>query len=82
MALTNEQMKPRRFLVWAQARAKIAFITKHLEAGHTVYLCTAFRATKYSKKHIDMFKATKSGPYVARGKGWDCISFTHVEVRA
>lgn len=80
--MTNEQMKANRFYRWARARKKIAAIRKHLEQGHTVYVCTCTRATKYTAKHIDMFKAAKTGAYVQRGKGWDCIDGAKIEVHA
>lgn len=75
MALTNAQMKPRRFLDWHIARKRIAWIKAHLEAGNNVYLCTYTRATRFTPKHLagfdEWFRATKTGGYVARGKQWD-----------
>lgn len=80
MVLTNEQMKPNRFVRWAKARKRIAFIVSNLEAGKTVQLTTYTKATRYTAKHKDMFKATKGGAYVQRGKSWDCID--GVDLRA
>lgn len=77
-ALTNDQMKPNRFARWAKARARVAKIKSHLSAGGRVVVGTMTKATVYSAKHVDMFKATKSGAYVQRGKGWDCIDFCAV----
>ena len=82
MTLTNEQMKPNRFLRWHKARKKIAAIKAHLSQGHTVQIGTMTHATNYKAKHIDMFKATRSGAYVQRGKSWDCIDFCKISVLA
>lgn len=71
--MTNEQMKPGRFHQWHIARRRIAFIQKHLEAGHMIQLTTYMRATRYQRKHIGMFKATRSGAYVQSGRQWLCI---------
>ncbi len=71
--LTNDQMKERRFLRLHHAKRRVAFIHEHLNAGHTVQLTTHTKATRYTKKHIGMFKATKHGTYVQSGKKWVCI---------
>ena len=78
--MTNEQMTPRRYLRWQMARRKVAAIKSHLSQGHEVYLCTMTRAIKLTAKNIDMVKATKSGAYVQRGKGWDCIDGCGIQV--
>lgn len=71
--MTNEQMKPNRFLRWAKARKRIAWIKAQLGAGKTVQVATALKATRYTAKHLDMFKAARNGAFVQRGKNWDCI---------
>ena len=71
--MTNDQMKPGRFLRWQQARRTAARIAAHLTSGRRVLVGTCTRATVYSKRHADMFRATSSGLYVRRGKHWDCI---------
>lgn len=76
--ITNEQMKAGRFLRWHTARRKVAFIRNHLSEGRTIYISTATRITKVSAKHADMFKATKSGAYIQRGRNWDCIDFCKI----
>jgi hypothetical protein len=50
-------------------------IEDHLASGGIVVVATMTKATMYSKKHIGMFKADKSGVYVRRGKSWDCIDY-------
>lgn len=54
-------------------------IRNHLLAGGEIMVVTAYKGTMYSKKHIDMFKATQSGLYVQRGKNWDCLNFTTIK---
>jgi hypothetical protein len=73
--MTNDQMKPGRFLRWQQARRTTARITAHLESGGRVIVGTYTQATIYSKKHAALFRATNSGLYVRRGKHWDCIDY-------
>jgi hypothetical protein len=72
--MTNEEMKPGRFARWHANRVLVAKINAALEAGQIVQLTTYTHATRYTKKHLGMFKATKSGAYVQRGKRWDCIN--------
>lgn len=78
--LTNDQMKANRFYRWYKARKMISAIKKHLAEGRTVYVSTMTKATKYSAKHIDMFKASRSGAYVQSGNKWLCIDFCKVSV--
>ena len=76
MSLTNSQMKAGRFLRYALARKRVAWIKAQLAAGRIVQLITYTKATRYHARHADMFKATKAGAFVRRGKGWDCIDFS------
>jgi hypothetical protein len=76
--MTNEQMKPSRFLRLHRARRIVRFIRENLAAGHIVQITNHLRAVRYNAKHIGMFKATKSGAYVQRGKAWDCIDYCDV----
>jgi hypothetical protein len=73
--MTNEQMKPGRFLRWQQARRTAAKIDAHLASGGKVLVGTYTRVTVYSRKHADMFRATSSGLCVRRGTHWDCIDY-------
>lgn len=74
----NDKMTAGRFLRLHRSRRKVAWIVAHLEAGRSVQITTATRATRYTAKHVGMFKATKSGAYVQRGKAWDCFDFADV----
>ena len=76
--LTNAAMDQNRFGRWANARRRISWIKSNLEAGREVYVCSQTRRSKYTKKHVDMFKATKSGAYVQSGKNWLCIDFNQI----
>ena len=76
--MTNDQMKPGRFLRWQQARRTAAAIATHLASGGRVVVGTYTRATIYSRGHADMFRATCSGPYVRSGKQWDCVDYCAV----
>lgn len=80
--MTNDQMKPNRFLRWHKARKRIAFIKARLAAGAVVTVATQTHAWHYRQKHADMFKATKSGAFVQRGKRWDCIDWCSINVCA
>lgn len=71
--MTNDQMKSGRFLRWQQARRTAARIAAHLNAGGKVVVATYTRATVYSRRHTDLFRATRSGLLVRSGKHWDCI---------
>ncbi len=77
--MTNDQMKPGRFLRWHRARRAAARISAHLSAGGRVVVGTYTRATVYTRRHADLFRATREGLYVRRGKGWDCID--HCAIR-
>jgi len=71
--MTNNQMKSGRFLRWHEARRKIEWIVAMLEAGTMVQLTTYGHAMRYTRKHTEMFKATRSGAYVQSGYQWVCI---------
>ena len=73
MSLTNSKMIAGRFLRYARARKAIAWIKAQLAAGRIVQLATYTKATNYNARHADMFKATKAGAFVQRGKSLDCI---------
>lgn len=71
--MSNEQMKPNRFARWANARKTIAWIKARLEEGRIVCITNHLRSTQYSKKHVDMFVAGKTGAYVKHGKKLLCL---------
>jgi hypothetical protein len=73
--MTNDQMKPGRFLRWQQARRTAAKIAAHLASGGQVVVGTYTRATVYSSRHASLFRATNSGLYVRSGRRWDCIDY-------
>jgi len=71
--MNNDQMKPNRFAKWAKARKTIAWINARLEEGRTVCITNHMRSTQYTKKHLGMFVAGKTGSYVKHGKKLLCI---------
>jgi len=73
--LTNDQMIAGRFATWAAARRKLAKIVSTLEAGKKVIVSTYTRATRFDKRHVDMFKATRTGLYIQSGKRWECADY-------
>ena len=73
--MSNEEMKPRRYYRWALARKKVRDIRQHLEAGGTVVISTWAKHTKADKRHVDMFRSSRSGAYMQRGKNWDNIDY-------
>ncbi len=78
--ITNAEMKPSRYARWASARRKLAWITSQVNAGATVYLSSHTRATKITRKHLPLLKATKSGLLVKCGKKW--IDYTYTQITA
>ena len=77
--MDNSAMKAGRYAHWHAARKRVAFIAEHLTAGHTVVIATMTKATQFDRRHIAMFKATKSGAFVQRGKHWDCIDYCAIK---
>lgn len=73
--MSNDQMTENRFYRWAKARKLVSDIQRCLSTGGNVVLVTYTKATKYTSKHVAMFKATKSGAYVQHGKNWLCIDY-------
>lgn len=76
--ITNTQMTEGRFLRWHRARVLVGKINEALEAGAIVQLTTYTRATRYTRKHLGMFKATRTGAFVQHGKSWDCIDYCKI----
>lgn len=73
--LTNEAMKPSRWLHRYTAKNTVERIKAHLKSGGTVTLTTYLNHTEYRKPaHADLFSYSGSSMYVARGKRKDCIN--------
>lgn len=71
--LTNNQMVAGRYLRWHRARRTIADIRACLRAGGTVVVATYTHAMQFGLRHVDDFKATRSGAYRRAGRNWVCI---------
>ena len=76
--MSNEEMKAGRFLRWADARRKLAWIVGQISAGRTVLLVSGMSATKLTAKHLEQIKATRSGLYVKHGSKWLCYNFHNI----
>ena len=76
--MTHDEMKPNRFGRWCDARKKLNAILSALDSGQTVMVSTYTKATQYTTKHRNMFKATKNGLYVQHGKSWVCIDYCKI----
>lgn len=77
--MDNHQMKPNRYLRWAKARKMVGDIQAHLSSGGKVLVGTATRHTIYDNRHVDMFRATRTGAFAQRGKKWECIDFCGIQ---
>ena len=66
---------------WASSKRIVAAITTHLASGGEVVLSTAMRHVICRANHAGMFKATSSGAFIQRGKGWDCINGCKITLR-
>lgn len=76
--MTNDQMKPGRFLALHKARRMFRFIMTNLEAGNSVSVTTYTRSVNYKPKHKTMFKIVGRDVLVQRGKAWDCINLCKI----
>lgn len=76
--MTNDQMKANRYLTWANARRKLAWVKARLAEGRTVAVTTYTKQTRYKPQHADMFVARKNGLFVQRGKSFVCLNFSHI----
>jgi hypothetical protein len=75
--LTNDQMKPGRYLRWHQARVLHARIQAHLAKGGCVLVATYLKF--WIHRNPEQFQCRRDGVYVRRGKQWDCIN--HCAIR-
>lgn len=76
--MTNSEMKEGRFYKWHNYRKMIASIRQTLAADGVIQIVGYGRVLECDKRHVEMFKATKSGAYVQRGKSWDCLNFSKI----
>lgn len=76
--MTNEQMKAGRFFKWHNYRLLVSNIRATLANDGIVQIVGYGRVIQCDKRHIDMFKATKTGAYIQRGKNWDCLNLSKI----
>lgn len=74
MQMTNEQMKPGRYLKLARGRKLFARMVACWDNGGFVRIGNPLRYSDLKPKHRDCIRLGASGSlYIARGKHWDCI---------
>ena len=79
--MTNDEMKPGRFLRLQKGKRIFSSIINHLNNGGSVLICTYTKATKITQKHISMIRMGKSGSvYVQSGKNWNCIDYCGIKL--
>lgn len=76
--MNNSQMIADRFFKWSNYRKMISNIQSTLATDGEVHIVGYGRVVKCDKRHVTMFKVTKSGAYVQRGKNWDCLNFSKI----
>lgn len=74
--MTNEQMKPNRFLDMMKYKKLYTAIVAEIEKGLAIQITTYTKSSIY--KSASQFKYGKSGVYVQRGKNWDCINYANI----
>lgn len=60
------------------AEAKLKWIHERIAEGRTVYLSTALRVTKLTKKHLAMVRVKNGALEIQHGKRWIDYSFTKI----
>jgi len=81
--LSNDQMKPGRYLRLAKGRRLYRRMQACWDCGGFVRIGTATRYWDLKAKHRDLVQIGKSGSlYMARGKQHDCIDGCSVQFTA
>lgn len=72
--LKNSDMKAGRFARFAKARKALRFVQEHVEAGRVVTFTNYLVQIRITKaEQVALLKATKSGLYIQRRGGWECL---------
>lgn len=78
--LTNEQMKPGRFLRLHRGRKRLARMVACWGKGGVVYISTHLRTVKVDAKRQNAVTMDARGSlYVLRGRHRDCIDFCNIQ---
>lgn len=72
--MTNDQMKPGRYLKLHIARKKIAWIKARIGEGRKVHLVSGMSRVVIGAKAIDCLKATKQGLHLQSGKRIESVA--------
>ncbi len=76
--MSNDLMKPNRFLRWCKHKKMHAFIVNALKSGSRIQVTTYTKSTIYTAKWLDLFSYDKRGVYVVHGKRKDDISLCSI----
>lgn len=78
--MTNEEMKPGRFLKMARGRKIFAGMNRCWDKGGVVVIATGLRAAQIKANARECVVLGKSGSlYIRRGKSMDCIDFCAIK---
>lgn len=78
--MTNDQMKPGRYLKLHIARKKVAWTKARIAEGRVVYLTSGISRVKIVAKNVECLKPTKQGLMLQSGKRLESVH--HHELRA
>ena len=70
MAMPNDQMQSGRYLTWAIARRKHAWIAQQVTNGRTVCLTTYLKSTRIGPRQLTQVRAARTGLMVQHGARW------------
>jgi hypothetical protein len=70
--MTNQEMKPNRFLRWHNARTLHRRIAEHIAAGGRVVIGTYLGSVIY--RSADHFVCGRTGLFVRRGRSLDLLT--------
>jgi hypothetical protein len=76
--LANAKMKANRYAKWANARKLYAEIIEHISNGGRVYVASYTKPKIY--RNASQFKCGRDSVYVARGKNWDSLIFSPIQL--
>lgn len=65
----------------ATATAKLDWIKARIDEGRTVYLSTATRATKITRRHLPQVRERDGHLEVQHGNRWLCHDFSRISAQ-
>ena len=76
--MSNDEMTPGRFLRWAVARKKHAWIVQRVKEGRTVVLSTHLKGTRIGLAQLSQVRASRTGLLVRHGSKW--LDYSHAKL--